>query len=97
MRVRSLGRKDPLENDVTTFSSILAWKIQWTEEPSRSVGSQQVRATERLHFLSSFVFVTRPLLLVTWVVPSLSYRESYMGIVISKTMTVTVFLALWAS
>ena len=31
-RVRSLGQKDPLEKEVATHSSILAWKIPWTEE-----------------------------------------------------------------
>ena len=34
-RVWSLGRKDPLEEDMATHSSILAWRIPWTEEPSR--------------------------------------------------------------
>ena len=33
--VRSLGREDPLEKEMTTHSSILAWRIAWTEEPSR--------------------------------------------------------------
>ena len=31
--VRSLGREDPLEEGMTTHSSILAWRIPWTEEP----------------------------------------------------------------
>ena len=31
--VPSLGRKDPLEKEMATHSSILAWKIPWTEEP----------------------------------------------------------------
>ena len=31
--VRSLGLEDPLEDDVATHSSILAWRIPWTEEP----------------------------------------------------------------
>ena len=34
-RVQSLGRKDPLEKEVATHSSILAWKTPWTEEPGR--------------------------------------------------------------
>ena len=43
-QVRSLGREDPLEKEMATFSSILAWKIPWTEEPGRlqSMGSQRV-------------------------------------------------------
>ena len=42
MWVQSLGREDPLEEGLATHSSILAWIIQWTEEPGRlqSVGSQ---------------------------------------------------------
>ena len=45
MRVRSLGREDPLEESVATHSSILAWRIPWTEEPGglQSVGSQKSR------------------------------------------------------
>ena len=31
--LRSLGREDPLEEEMATHSSILAWKIPWTEEP----------------------------------------------------------------
>ena len=44
-RVQSLGWEDPLEKGMTTHSSILAWRIAWTEEPSRlqSMGLQRVR------------------------------------------------------
>ena len=43
-RVRSLGWKDPLEEEMATHSSILAQKISWTKEPGRlrSIGSQRV-------------------------------------------------------
>ena len=43
-RVRSLGRKDPLEKEMATHFSTLAWKIAWTEEPVRlqSVGLQRL-------------------------------------------------------
>ena len=34
-RVRSLGREDPLEKEMVTHSSILAWKIPWMEKPGR--------------------------------------------------------------
>ena len=42
--VRSLGQEDPLEKEMATHSSTLAWKIPWTEEPGRlqSMGSQRV-------------------------------------------------------
>ena len=41
---QSLGWEDPLEKEMATYSSILAWKIPWTEEPGRlqSMGSQRV-------------------------------------------------------
>ena len=42
MLVRSLGREDPLEKEMLTHSSILAWEIPWTEEPS-SRGRKRVR------------------------------------------------------
>ena len=51
--VRSLGREDPLEKEMATRSSTLAWKIPWMEEPGRlqSMGSQRGSdTTERLHF-----------------------------------------------
>ena len=43
-RVRSLGQEDPLEEEVATHSSILAWEIPWIEEPGglHSSGLQRV-------------------------------------------------------
>ena len=43
--VRSPGQEDPLEKEMTTYSSILAWRIPWTEEPGglQSMGLQRVR------------------------------------------------------
>ena len=42
--VRSLGQEDPLEEEMATHSSILAWRIPWTEEPGglQFTGSQRV-------------------------------------------------------
>ena len=42
--VRSLGQEDPLEKEMATHSSILAWRIPWTEEPGglQSTGWQRV-------------------------------------------------------
>ena len=44
-QVQSLGQEDPLEKEMATHSSILAWKIPWTEDPDglQSMGSQRVR------------------------------------------------------
>ena len=55
-QVQSLGQEDPLEKEMATHSSTLAWRIPWTEEPGglQSVGSQRVRhdRTTSLSFLS---------------------------------------------
>ena len=55
--VRSPGWEDPLEKEMATHSSIIAWKISWTEEPGelQSKGPQRVGTTERItltYFLS---------------------------------------------
>ena len=44
-QVQSLDREDPLEKEMATNSSILAWRISWTEEPGelQSMGLQRVR------------------------------------------------------
>ena len=44
-QVQSLGQEDPLEKEMATHYSILAWKIPWTEEPGgvKSMVSQRVR------------------------------------------------------
>ena len=44
MEVQSLGREDPLEEEMATHSSILAWRTPWTEEPGglQSTGLQRV-------------------------------------------------------
>ena len=55
MRVQSLGQEDPLEEGTATHSSILAWRIPWTEEPGGlwSTGTQRVghdqSMTEAMH------------------------------------------------
>ena len=43
-RVRSLGQKDPLKQEIVTHANIPAWRIPWTEEPGRlqSMGSQNM-------------------------------------------------------
>ena len=46
-QVRSLGREDPLEKEMATHSSLLAWRIPWVEEPGglQSMGLQRVGHT----------------------------------------------------
>ena len=49
-QVQSLDQEDPLEKEMTTHSSILAWEILWTEEPGRlqSMSSKESDMTELL-------------------------------------------------
>ena len=51
MQVQSLGQEDPLEKEMTTHSSTLAWEIPWTEEPGglQSKGSQSQTRLKQLH------------------------------------------------
>ena len=52
--VQSLGGEDPLEEEMATHSSILAWRIPWTEEPSglQSIGSKESDPAKHPHTLS---------------------------------------------
>ena len=57
-QVQPLGWEDLLEKKMATHSSILAWKIPWTEEPVgySPWGHKELDSTERLHFHFSFLF-----------------------------------------
>ena len=58
--VQFLGPEDPLEKEMVTHSSILAWRIPWTEELGglQSTGLKESDMTERLHF--HFHFYIQP-------------------------------------
>ena len=65
-QVQSLGREDPLEKEIATYSSILAWEIPWREEPSglQSMGLQRVRGDLVTAQQNSFTFdITRQVFL----------------------------------
>ena len=49
-QIQFLGREDPIEKGMVTHSSILAWRIPWTEEPGRlqSMGCKELDSTEQL-------------------------------------------------
>ena len=51
-QVRSLGWEDPLEKEMTTHSSTLAWKIPWTKEPGRlhGVAKSRIQLSNFTHF-----------------------------------------------
>ena len=61
MQVRSLGHVDPIEEEMATHSSILAWKISWTEEPGglqlvHGIAKSQTRLSD-YHLLSFFLSI----------------------------------------
>ena len=47
-RVQTLGWEDPLEEEMATHSSVLAWRIPWTEEPGGPWGHKESDMTEQL-------------------------------------------------
>ena len=61
-RVLSLDREDPLEKGMTTYSSILTWRIPWTEEPSglQYMGLQRVRHDWVIHAFFFFKLCIMP-------------------------------------
>ena len=66
-QVRSLGRKDALEKDIAAYSSILAWRIPWIEEPGGLLSMRLQRVEYNLVTKSSGTSNCRPL-------PSLSQQ-----------------------
>ena len=60
MGVQSLGWEDPLEKEMATHSTILAWRIPWTEKPGGNSpwGHKESDTTERFHFLFFFFYCT---------------------------------------
>ena len=55
IQVQSLGWEDPLETEMATHSSILAWKIPWTQGPTglQSMGSQRVGHEKQRHYFAN--------------------------------------------
>ena len=55
-QIRSLDQEDPLEEDTATHSSILAWRIPWTEEPGglQSLGSESDTTEHSAHIRSLY-------------------------------------------
>ena len=64
MQLCSLGREDPLEEEMATHSSILAWEIPWTEEPGRlqPMWLKESDMTEHTHIPCLYVIVKTVLL-----------------------------------
>ena len=55
-----MGQEDPLETEMATHSSILAWRIPWTEEPGglQFTGREESDTTERVHFRFHLHYMT---------------------------------------
>ena len=67
--VRSLGREDPLEKEMATHSSTLAWEIPWTEDRGGLYGSwgqKESETTERLYFPLSNNYIEANLEILLW-------------------------------
>ena len=58
-RIRFLDQEDPLEKEMATHSSILAWRISWTEEPGRlqSMQSQELDMTQQLYYYYYYYYI----------------------------------------
>ena len=93
MWVRSLGGEDPLEKGLATHSSILAWRIPWTEKPGRlqSIGSHKSRAQlkqlsthSHMHLLVLYILVTQRIGM--WIL-------NYLGLLRVKIVPVSVCVA----
>ena len=80
-QVWSLGQEDPLEKGMATHSSILIWRIPWTEEPGRqqSMGSQSQTWLSTGHWVEFSVLYSRFLLVICFI-----HTSVYMSIQISK-------------
>ena len=63
MQIPSMGREDPLEKEMATHSSILAWEIPWTEEPGRlqSIGSQKSQTWQSNKTITTLLIYYEPL------------------------------------
>ena len=57
MWVRSLGQEDPLEKEMTTHSSILAWEIPWTEEPGELQSMELLKSRTRLSYSATATII----------------------------------------
>ena len=104
MWVQSLDREDPLKKGIATLSSILAWRIAWTEEPGRlqSMGSQRVRhnwatktstSMDILHFVYPFInwWIHFPLLEM-WI---LFMNNAAMNVHVQVSVWAHIFIFLW--
>ena len=63
MQVKSLGQEGPLEKEIATHSSILAWEIPWTEEPGGATVHVVIRELDMIQWLSNNSITLLPVFL----------------------------------
>ena len=75
----SLGQEDSLEKGMATHSSVLAWRIPWTEEPGglQSMGSQRVGQDWASNTFTTCSFTLRPPRLSTYLIPEKLQAELF--------------------
>ena len=96
-RIWSLGWEDPLEKEMATHSSILAWKISWTKEPGglQSMGSQRVGHDWATNTYYSFLNVSTRKCKVTYVAGILFLQDgTVLAIVVQSLSPVQLFVTL---
>ena len=71
--VRFLGQEDPLEKEMATHSSILAWRIPWTEEPG---GLQSTDSRRVGHYWATSLFFP-PFIFISWRLITLQYCSGF--------------------
>ena len=99
-RVWSLGWEDPLEKEMATHSSILAWKISWTKEPGglQSMGSQRVGHDWATNTYYSFLNVSTRKCKVTYVAGTLFLQDgTVLAIVVQSLSPVQLFVTPWTA
>ena len=78
MWVRSLGWEDPLEKEMSTHSSILAWEIPWTEEPGRLQSRRSQKTQTQLKYVCVCVY-THGIYLVYSALHCMHVQEALQG------------------
>ena len=77
-RVQSLGQEDPLEEEMATYSSILAWEISWTKEPGRQ------HLMLRVYYMPGVVSIGNQVCSICWLIISHRYYHLASDEIIAK-------------
>ena len=92
-RVRSLGQEDPLEKKMTTYSSILAWEIPWTEEPGGLQSTRLQRVGHDWATSLSLSLSVRPIPFLSFIVSLFAWNVPLGSLIFLKRSLVFPFLS----